>query len=268
MTRGAWQILDPPLVDLDLPWSKPRGGFRLRSRHLHTVRFGPDASMAPDSDREFRLVLSRPLAPVRELLRASRRHRCACLLQLRGQKSRPPPRPPPDSATPTLHQLEPNRALSASVVRRTTATPSFFIQFCDRSSASPVWRMMQGCGAISMRVLRFGLPTEEQFYLGEQSSQVSKRIELYMSHRSLPFEFAEERARDPFLHRMQHDAFVKQITILQILWDQTATNLPPSPQRPRTGPAVPTPAKLRPRRRLWRCHRAWSVQFPSLRPIA
>ena len=50
---------------------------------------------------------------------------------------------------------------------------------------------------MGMGVVRFGLPTEEQFYLSEQSSQVRKRIELYLSHRSLPFEFAEERARAP-----------------------------------------------------------------------
>src|ERR1700674_491714 len=108
-----------------------------------------------------------------------------------------------------------------------------------------------------MRVFGFRLSMEEQFYLRQQSSQVRKRIELYLPHRLPSFEFAEERARTPLLHRMKHRAFAKQITILQTLWHQTAADPLPSPRRPQTEPAVPTPGKLRPRRHLSPCHQAW-----------
>src|SRR5216684_7560586 len=89
------------------------------------ARFGPDASMAPDSGREFRLVSRWLLALGLRLLRALRRHRCACRPQLRGPLRRLQRRPRLDWATPTRRPLALTPASAACVVRRLSCKNHF-----------------------------------------------------------------------------------------------------------------------------------------------
>src|SRR5260370_36902642 len=89
------------------------------------ARFGPDASMVPDSGREYRPLPRWLLALGLRLLRALRRHRCACLLQLRGLTRSPQPRPRPDWGTLARHPLAPSLAPCACVVRRLSCKNHF-----------------------------------------------------------------------------------------------------------------------------------------------
>src|SRR5260370_13259625 len=81
--------------------------------------------MAPDSDRESRLVSRWLLALGLRLLRALRRHRCACRRQLRGPLRRLQRRPRLDWATPTRRPLALTPASAACVVRRLSCKNHF-----------------------------------------------------------------------------------------------------------------------------------------------
>src|SRR6266851_6395637 len=89
------------------------------------ARFGPDASMAPDSGREFRLVSRWLLALGLRLLRALRRHRCACRPQLRGPLRRLQRRLRLDWGTLARRPLALTPASAACVVRRLSCKNHF-----------------------------------------------------------------------------------------------------------------------------------------------
>src|SRR6266851_6724066 len=107
------------------------------------ARFGPDASMAPDSGREFRLVSRWLLALGLRLLRALRRHRCACRPQLRGPLRRLQRRLRLDWATPTRRPLALTPASAACVVRRLSCKNHFTTE-TQRHREKPIYKLRGG----------------------------------------------------------------------------------------------------------------------------